>query len=241
MRILAALLFCAALLAAACGGDDDTSPTPVASGSPSPTAAGSATETVGPTATATRTGGIEGVLDVPAGGGEVALAAGAYRTARFQPEAHFSLEDGWSAAFDTERFVDLYRGEDPAENCVCLISPDGVFDTESGAKTDLPTDLVTWLTTNPNLTTSNPSSLQVNGLAGRQMDVELKAGVAAAKGTYIAAGDQSFVVKPGEKQHLIVLDYRGKPLIIAQRTPAAEYGAYFPFVESVVGGLTFAG
>lgn len=236
---LGVLLFCGLLLAAACGGGSGgSSATPGATTSPTAEESSTATGT-SRTATAVPTGGIEGVLDVPVDGGKVALAPGPYRTARFRPEAHFSLQDGWSAAFDTERFVELYRGDDPGANCVCLINPDGVFDPASGAKTALPPDLIAWLTSNPNLETSNPSSLQVANIPGRQLDVSLKPGIAASKGQYISAGAQTFSVKPGERQHLVVLDLEGARLIIAQRSPADEYSAYFPFVEQVVGGLTF--
>jgi hypothetical protein len=240
--IAVVLLVVALVLVASSGGDDnEASATPTATfvGQPSTTGGPSTAVTGSPTATA-EPGGPEAALDVPEAGGTVALQPGSYRTARFQPEAHFSIQDGWSAQFDTARFVQLFRGDDAGANCVCFINPDGVF--ENGAKQALPgagtvDDLITWLTSNADLKTSSPSSLQVGNLSGRQLDVELKTGTAL---DYLSAGEQKFGVKVGEKQHLTVLAFRGAPLIIAQRSATADYTDYFPFVEQVVGGLTFA-
>ena len=101
--------------------------------------------------------------------------------------------------------------------------------------------MIDWLTANANLKTSNPSSLQVGNLSGRQLDVEVQSGVVPVDEVeYLSAGDQRFKVESGERQHLTVLDFRGAPLIIAQRSPAAEYNEYFTFVEQVVGSLTFS-
>jgi hypothetical protein len=220
--------------------DDDDENHNNGTASPSPSASfvtrtGRATPS--PTA---RPAGEENPLNVPEGGGVVALAAGNYRTARFQPQAHFSLGEGWSASDDSPRFVRLFRGNDPAANCVCFINPDGVIDASGSTQTAPATvdEMIDWLTGNPRLDTSNPSSLQVGGLSGRQLDVEVAA-TAGDEVTYLSAGDRQFAVKHTERQHLTVLEYRGKPLIIAQTSPADEYDDFFKFVEQVVGGLTF--
>ena len=57
---------------------------------------------------------------------------------------------------------------------------------------------------------------------------------------YFAAGDLKIGVKSAERQQLIVLSLRNAPVIIAQRSPAADYTSYLSFVEQVVGTLTFA-
>ncbi len=181
-------------------------------------------------------------LAVPEAGGVVALTPGNYRTARFQPEAHFAVPEGWSANRDSQRFLHLFRGGDPDNNCLCLISPDGIVD-EDGTFEPLPfggtvDGMIQWLTGNPLLSTSNPSSLQVGDLDGRQLTVDLADGDEAVE--YLAAGDVRFAVAPGERQHLTVLAYRQTVLIIAQRSPAEEYSGYFGFTEQIVGGITFA-
>lgn len=238
----AVVLLAVALLLIAGSGDGDggSTATPQASVTAQASATASATPAGTGAASPSATGGVQTTLDVPEGGGEVALAAGNYRTARFQPAASFSLGEGWSAAFDTARYVQLYRG-DPAGNCVCLVNPDGVVAQNGGGAQALPgggtvDGLIDWLTGDERLKTSNPSSLQVGRLSGRQLDVESAGGTVE----YLSAGSQRFTVKAGERQHLTVLDYRGAPLIIAQRSPAAEYNDYFTFVEQVVGGLTFS-
>jgi hypothetical protein len=229
------------LSAASCGGDDDGTPTPRPT--EQPTAQFTFTPTPEPTATSPAPTGAEIALDVPEAGGTVALAAGNYRTSRFQPEARFALGEGWSAAFDTARFLQLYRGGDPAANCICLINPDAVIDPAGGDEKPLPgggpvDGLIEWLTSNPKLKTSNPSSLQVGNLPGRQLDVQLASGSATVD--YLSAGEQTFSVRAGERQHLIVLNFREAPLIIAQRSPAAEYNDYLGFVEGFVGSLSLA-
>jgi hypothetical protein len=234
------------VLVASGGGDDDedgSSNLPTASEQPSATfvsgePTGVQTATAAPTAAP---GGPEVALEVPEAGGVVALAAGNYRTSRFQPQAHFALGEGWSANLDTSRFVQLFRGDDPDSNCVCFISPDGVIGDNAGVAEPIPGDgdvdaLIDWLTENANLATSNPSSLQVGNLSGRQLDVEVR----SDEVEYLAAGGQRFTVVSGERQHLTVLDYNGATLIIAQRSPSAEYNDYFAFVEQLVGGLTFS-
>lgn len=227
------------------GDSNGVGATPLAT-EPSSTTTGSGEPTVQPrTASPTPAqGGEEAALEIPEAGGEVTLAAGNYRTSRFQPQARFSVGDGWSASLDTPRLVQLFRGDDPEANCVCLINPDGVVDDNDqvvalpGAGTV--DDLIEWLTGNSDLATSNPSSLQVGNLSGRQLDVELSDDAPGDEVDYLAAGSERFAVKSGERQHLTVLDYRGAPLIIAQRSPADEYSDYFVFVEEIVGGLTFA-
>lgn len=248
--IALAILVGALVLVSMNGGDGDDGGSTATPSSvteqPSSTAGG---ETAAGTATAAPTfapGSEEVALDVPEAGGSAPLAAGNYRAARFRPEAHFALQDGWSVAFDGARFVHLFRGDDAGANCVCLINPDGVFDDNGGERQPLPgggtvDDLIDWLTANANLKTSNPSSLQVGNLSGRQLDVEVQSGVVPVDEVeYLSAGDQRFKVVSGERQHLTVLDFRGSPLIIAQRSPAAEYNGYFTFVEQIVGSLTFS-
>ena len=246
--IAGAVLIGVLVLVATSGDDDDHASTATPAGSateqPSSTADGETTGGSAASPQASAPGGEEVALDVPAAGGSVPLAAGNYRTARFQPEAHFAVQDGWSAQFDTARFMQLFRGDDANANCVCLINPDGVFEENGGEKQPLPggavDGIIDWLTANANLKTSNPSSLQVGNLPGRQLDVEVRFGVAPVDEVeYLSAGDQRFKVTSGERQHLIVLDFRGAPLIVAQRSPAAEYSEYFTFVEQVVGSLTF--
>jgi hypothetical protein len=231
VALAAAILIGALVLVSTSSDDDGTTSTPAASATERPSST---------------PGGEEAALDVPEAGGSVSLAAGSYRTARFQPEAHFALQDGWLAAFDTARFVQLFRGGDPNANCVCLISPDGIIGEIGGEVQPLPgggtvDDMIDWLTANANLKTSNPSSLQVGNLSGRQLDIEVQSGVVPVDVVeYLSAGNERFSVTAVERQHLTVLDFRGSPLIIAQRSPAADYNEYFTLVERVVGSLTFS-
>jgi hypothetical protein len=236
----------AALIVIAGSGDDSgdggsgEGPTPAAS----PSATGYTGPTQQPSTPAATAGGTETSLDVPADGSTVQLVAGSYRTARFRPQAHFALGEGWSAALDTERLVHLFRGQDPASNCVCFINPDGVIRENGAGAEALPgggsvDGMIDWLTGDGRLVTSNPSSLQVGNLSGRQLTVEAAPGQAEAE--YLSAGGQRFRVVAGERQHLTVLASGGGVLIIAQRSPEAEYTQYFGFAEEVVGGLTFTG
>jgi hypothetical protein len=240
--VLTVIIAALVLIGTSGGGDDDDGAVPQTA-TPQPTAS---FLTRGPTSQPTVTAtpipaGEESALEVPEAGGVVPLAPGNYRTSRFQPQAHFSLGEGWSANFDTARLVHLFRGDDPNSNCVCFISPDGVVSDNGGADEALPgqgtvDDMIDWLTANESLATSNPSSLQVGNLSGRQLDVEVQSGDEVE---YLSAGSQRFKVVAGERQHLVVLANGESLLIIAQRSPAAEYSDYFGFVEDVVGGLTF--
>ncbi len=243
--VVAVIIAALVLIGGSGGGDDDDGGVTPPTATQQPTASladGGQTTASTPTQAATPGGGgQETALDVPEAGGVVALAPGNYRTSRFRPQAHFSLGEGWSANFDTERLVQLFRGDDPGTNCVCFISPDGVIGQNGGTPEALPgngtvDDMIDWLTANSDLATSNPSSLQVGSLSGRQLDVEVESGDEVE---YLSAGSQRFRVVAGERQHLTVLANGESLLIIAQRSPAAEYNEYFGFVEEVVGGLTF--
>lgn len=243
VSVLAVIIAALVLIGTGGGGDDDDGGVIPQTATDEPTAS---FLTGGPTSEPTVAvtpipADEETALEVPEAGGVVRLAPGNYRTSRFQPQAHFSLGEGWSANFDTARLVQLFRGDDPDSNCVCFISPDGVVSDNGGAVQALPgqgtvDDMIDWLTANASLTTSNPSSLQVGNLSGRQLDVEVQSGEEVE---YLSAGSQRFKVVAGERQHLVVLANGESLLIIAQRSPAAEYSDYFGFVEDVVGGLTF--
>jgi hypothetical protein len=163
------------------------------------------------------------------------LVAGTYRSSEFIPATTFRLEDGWSLAEDAPGIVYLHIGEVAPANCLCLLAPDSVYDPGTGVAEPPPPDYVAWLEEHPLLDTSNPSSLQVGNVPGRQMEVTLLQD--AAPVPLFAAGDATFTLGPGERSHIIVLDYQGTPVIVAARAPASEFADFFASIEPVVGSL----
>lgn len=238
MRRLAALaLFLALVAAAACGGGDGD-------GGSSASPGASQSEGSGGSATATRTGGVSQPLNVPPDGGPVPLNPGAYHTTRFAPSAYFAVGEGWSAQFDNERYFSVFQRTEASGRFINLLSPDGVFDPATGGREDLPgtpDDLTAWIAAHPALETSNPSSLQVGLLSGRQLEVTLADADASGPLELLAAGGlNSQAIAPGQKLHIVVLDYRGAPLVIVLGAPSAEFGEFFSQAEAVIGSLTFA-
>jgi hypothetical protein len=164
------------------------------------------------------------------------LDAGTYGSVQFQPPATFRVQDGWSLAEDSPGMVHLYRGNEAAANCLCLLVPDAVYDPDTGVPAPPPESYVAWLESHPLLDTSNPSSLQVGNVAGQQMEISLLQD--ASPVPLFAAGETMFTPGPGDRVHIIVLDYAGTPVIIAARAPAAEFAEFFASIEPVVGSLS---
>jgi hypothetical protein len=175
----------------------------------------------------------EAARDLPGAG---SLDAGTYGSVRFATPATFRLEDGWSLAEDSPEIVHLYRGTEAAANCLCLLVPDSVYDPETGVPAPPPESYIAWLESHPLLETSNPSSLQVGNIAGQQMEVSLLKD--ASPVPLFAAGETIVTPGPGDRMHVIVLDYSGTPVIVAVRAPAPEFAEFFAEIEPVVGSLS---
>jgi hypothetical protein len=172
--------------------------------------------------------------DLPSESGP--LDPGTHASAEFITPATFRLEDGWSLAEDSPGIIHLYRGSEAPANCLCLLAPDAVYDPDTGVPEPPPEDYVAWLEAHPFLETSNPSSLQVGNVAGQQMEISLLQD--ASPVPLFAAGETMFTLGPGDRAHIIVLDYSGTPVIVAARAPAAEFAEFFAAVEPVVGSLS---
>jgi hypothetical protein len=170
------------------------------------------------------------------------LAPGTYSVRVFEPNPSCSVGDGWFASVADTRLVALVWNTETDSDCLCILAPDGIFDPASLEKVPLPSDLTKWLTANPGIITTNPSSVQVGNLAARQMEVTVAEGITLQDGRLplLSAAEHTYSLAPGEKGHIIVIDHPTGPLVLAIRSPQADYPDYFRQTEIVAGSLTFA-
>jgi TRAP-type transport system periplasmic protein len=164
--------------------------------------------------------------------GETPLLPGRYVTTRFRtPFAVTVRDDRWRVGHDFATEVVLVSGSaccrqnaNDHTGVVAFLQPTGVFDSEWGTRTDLPTDVAAWIRRNPHVKSSRISRVVVGGVAGVQFDSSFRSESPRGRGCarLLRASVGAFSLCRGDRARFVVLRVMGKQVVIAiQAFPAS--------------------
>jgi hypothetical protein len=223
LRVAGAVLLTAAALGglAACGDDGDSGE---AAGTTSAPAAGSTAAASLPTA------------------GPV--AAGDYRTAKFQPALELSLDEGWAMpAPELSDVVGLIHTD--TGSLLAFVTPTRVFDPSDDAGTKrvaAPEDLTAFLREHPRLKVGPAEPVTVAGASGVGFDMAVRPGraqkVVGCPGECVSligfSDGGAFGLLRGDRDRVTVLDVGGRELLVFSGGPAGGYAEFNRDVERVL-------
>jgi len=205
-----------------------------------PNIGGQATPTPAPSVTPSAPASTACVPAPPEGCGVGPLAAGSHTSRSFRPTFNYTVPAGWQNSQDWPEYFALYP-DTPADVSV-VIFPDATADALGicsgtvvvGSVAQTATDIAEALAASNSLTTTEPLSVTISGLSGKQLDVQLGPGW---NGTCPDWSDQSTDFQD-IRQRVIVLDMpsSGNIVILIQAFHSADIGvlleAATPIVES---------
>jgi hypothetical protein len=208
------------------------------------------TGTEEPSPEATETFSEPQVLE-PGGPTGRALLAGTYVTARFEPAVTFRLDEApgsrWSLEGDLPDTLGLGK-EDTA--FLTLLRPSKVIDPKTLEEVALPSDLLTWIRTHPNLDVANPTSASIGGIEGAQVDItavtpvsKQRCGIGGDDPPCVAIAPISegapFIFVEGTVARITVIDVDGQAIMAVIEDQADTYEQFLPQAERVLETIEF--
>ena len=195
---------------------------------------------------------------------EIVLERGRrYKTSVFEPSLELTVPTGgtWLTAGtpevrDSVALV-LDEGRRPP-NTFSVNRIEAVADPRHGARdradaVDAPTDFVAWLQNHPNLKATEPTTMQIAGHEGRQIDVTVKStpkrmpdACTVQHGAdclpVFFAGDVPIVYAVGDHVRFTVLEATRGPLVIEQFAwPPGEFERVLKLMQPVIDSLKITG
>lgn len=177
------------------------------------------------------------------------LRPGEYRPEEFEPSLSFHVGKGWSA-FEEYASVDFAISMQGDTRWVGLTNVQEVYkpitkgtSTVESKVVEAPEDLVGWFQEHPYLKTSEPESVSVGGIKGKQFDmvVEVPGGYYGACGTdcmdiFRLGGEEPLGEQDGNKIRIIVLeDVNGDTLCFGNGVRgASEFDEFMTEAQKVV-------
>lgn len=234
MRGIGRLVLCVSLLLAACAQDEGPA----------------ATDGKEPSPEATETDSGPQVL-VPGGPTGRALLPGTYVTARFQPAITFRLEDApgsrWSLEGDLPDTLGLGKEETAF---LSFLRPTKVIDPKTLEEVEVPSDLVAWLRTHPNLQLANPMPAIIAGVEGIQLDItrvipatDQRCGIGGSVPPCLAIAPISdgapFIFLEDTVARITVLDVDGQAILVVIEDQRDTFDQFLPQAQQVLDTVQF--
>jgi Zn-dependent protease with chaperone function len=179
------------------------------------------------------------VLRVPMQG---PLPPGQYLTDEFEPTLSFSIKEGWRIPYpEQERYLHLKHRdlELTFANVKRVYDPSNIDIYNPSAP---PKDIGRWLQNHPYLDAERPVPVMVGGRPGKLMDVAISATPqnypSACPGPCVPLfhfEETGFYLRDGYHNRLILLQVKGKTVVVIIESPAKDFEEFAPKAETLLG------
>lgn len=166
------------------------------------------------------------------------LRAGQYRPRLFRPALSFALGDGWqNSRYYADAFALARRLPDGQRGGLSIGNVVEVFeDDERRTVPPGPAGFLLFLGALEGIKAQPLESVQVGGLSGTQVDVEL---TGHERLRLFAAREDVFTLEPGFRSRLIAVEVKGSQVVLVVDAPAATFESFLREADRVLASLRF--
>jgi hypothetical protein len=178
------------------------------------------------------------------------LRPGEYSSGEYKPTFSFEVGKGWSTyeLLPPDGFAISTQGETMVVGFTMFIEE--VYKPGTMKVVEAPDDLVGWFEHHPYLKTSEPESVTVGGVEGKQIDVTLEApedyygqcGSGDCMDMWqLSTGEALWFVEKNKTRLVILDDVQGNTVVIDINTSLSEFNEFMPEAQKVVDSVKWGG